>query len=45
MTDINREKNRLAITDFWKITIALLLVACGYTTSLLVLMNYIGENM
>jgi len=33
------------MTDFWKITITFLLLAGGYTTALLLFMNFIGSIM
>ncbi|MFQ6102985.1 MAG: hypothetical protein ACE5OP_01690 [Candidatus Glassbacteria bacterium] len=40
-----KKKARIDMMAFWKITIELLLLICGYTTSVLILMNYIGGNM
>lgn len=45
MTKKNNEKTKIDMRMFWKITIALLLLAGGYTTSLLLLMKYIGISM
>lgn len=40
-----KKSNSVDMTDFWKITIALLLLVSGYTTSVILLMNFIGHNM
>ncbi len=45
MTTKNRKERKTDMYTFWKITIALLLLAGGYATSLLLLMKYIGTSM
>jgi hypothetical protein len=44
-TKKNTSETKFDLYTFWKITIALLLLAGGYATSLLLLMKYIGTSM